>query len=263
MAHIRSRWSDALPLMDNGPVSINSDQLLSARLSLRASASRLHTSRHAASGVVIYLASQHPLISEHRSGPRRIPGAEFQARIERSASLAHSFDQRGQRIAIVISGDLHRDDNGEPDATTLREAGIAGLKDSGVRDEWIVSVDTVQRYRPDGVYCTEDEVAIAAGVFRDDSSFGYLIGVCGQAQVLRVLLAAQNERVPMQVETPLVFRADGHLADPATFWHEPGKEALVNIPPTLNQPLDPQAALDMREALKAARTPDAVTTELS
>lgn len=236
----------------------DADELLDARNALRTRSSNLHQSRSTCKGVVIYLASQHPLVSTTVDGPRDTPGPEFAARIERAATLAKTFDDLGWTVSIVASGNLHQDDDGIPDALSLRDAGIRGLVSHGVREDWIVPETAVERYRPDGVYCTEDEVAVAAGVFRDDPIYSNLIGVCGQAQALRVLLAAQNEGVPIQVETPLVFEGE-RLIDPAHMWHEPSKEVVVSIPATLTMPLDPDVAAKIRAQLKVARKPDVAT----
>jgi hypothetical protein len=225
-----------------------------ARSANQAAASALYEQRRlqGARGVVLLITSQHPLVENPATGLRDWPGVEYLARLDQGLELASTWQSQGRPLTVITLGDLHRDDAGVPDDCPLAEAGQRYLREHGLPAELLLNAETVAQQRQEGIYCTEDEVAVAADALTRDPRMGLVVAVCGQAQAQRVLLAGQNCRVPLQVNTPLVFEGD-QLADPATFHHEAAFETLHVTPLDVAAPHDPRPFLRLREVVKQQR----------
>jgi hypothetical protein len=231
------------------------DDVAAARFEQREVAEQQRAERIAvgASGILIYLATQHPLVAAGASAganaPRDRPGDEFRARIDRVVQLARRFSERKQEVLVVVSGNRHRDQHGVEDALSLREVAVRELTAADVP---VVDGATVAKYRPNGVFCTEDEMAVVAGVYRAGERFRDVVGVCGQAQSMRVRVAAENEGLLMQIETPLVVDGTGQLVSPNAFWHQVDTETVKLVPGYLF-PIDPSLLEELQAASRLQR----------
>ena len=127
---------------------------------------------------LIEVAAQHPLKR------RKIPGEEFQKRLDAAIQIHKSLQLQGIDSCFYVPGSRHRH-NQVDDLVSLSDAGVEYLLSKGVDPSIIYGEDMNARYKGSaGVYNSADECYVAARIFLD-GEFDRLICVCSPNQTLR------------------------------------------------------------------------------
>lgn len=169
--------------------------------------------------VLIEVSAQHPLLNGD------MPGPEYCSRLNEAIQLFNYYHARGYIVRLYLPGSLHCGDK-----IALSDAGKKYILDNimagGIDEHHIYGNEVNEQYRPDGVYCTENECEVATQIFFDEK-FTDIISVCSPAQLLRKALMYINEGIiPQMCSVPMQSSSD--------LWHNYVTEVFELIPDFLS-----------------------------
>lgn len=211
-----------------------------------AAASDFHTFRaqqREASGHLIVVAAQHPLVEG------TTPGPEFTARLDTGADLHDAAWSEGEPAEIYVPGSRHRERD-YVDEISLADAGANYLADHrDISDASLHSYGWVALYGKDGqVYNGADEAASAATAFQLTERFRDMTMVVSPGQRNRAMLHLLANGVMADMVVP------ESLADSEDLYHD---GLISKALETYTRRFDPtwQGSLSIGAVLRMQRQP--------
>lgn len=167
--------------------------------------------------ILIEVAAQHPL----KDG--LYPNEEFELRLKMAIELSNKEVKNNVCVKIFVPGSVHLSPNGSVELTSLSNAGIKYLIQSGISKKDIYGEEKINKYKGEaGVYNSADECYVASQIFIEEY-FGKLYCVCSPAQMQRkTFYYLEFGIIPMNYTVPV-----------ANMYHNYIRETFHEVPHVL------------------------------